>query len=191
MIKAIIFDCFGVLTVDSWHAFLDSLPPGADIQRARDLNRAFDSGFISHDEFFDGVQQLTGHRPPDVESISADSIVKNHALIEHIKQLKPNYKIGILSNISSDWITRELLDAQEQELFDDMMFSYQVGMAKPDLQIFHLACERLGVDPTDAVMIDDVERNITAARDIGMQGVVYKNFADYEVELNSLLNPNN
>ena len=191
MIQAIIFDCFGVLTVDMWHAFLDSLPPEIDVQPLRDLNRAFDSGHISHDEFFGEVERLTGRPVPDIETVPDADVIKNVALLEHIRQLKPDFKIGLLSNISGDWITRQLLTVDDQTLFDDMVFSYQVGMAKPDPRIYELICQKLEVDPTYAVMLDDVHRNVTAAQDIGMQGIVYKNFATYETELASLLNPNN
>lgn len=191
MIKALIFDCFGVLTVDTWHAFLDTLPPGTDIQKARDLNRAFDSGFIERSAFINGVEEITGKQPPDIETISGTDTAKNEALLGYISQLRPKYKIGLLSNISSDWITRELLTQDEQKLFDAMVFSYQIGVAKPDPRIFEMACTRLGVTPDEAVMIDDIERFVDAARDLGMQGVIYRDFASFQSELNQLLDTNN
>lgn len=191
MIKALIFDCFGVLTVDTWHAFLDSLPVGADVQKARDLNKAFDSGFISHDDFMNGVQEITGQTPPDIETVSGSDAIKNTVLLSYIAELKRHYKIGLLSNISSDWITRELLTKAEQELFDALVFSYEVGVAKPNPRIYEIACERLGVAPAEAVMIDDIGRYIEAAQTLGMQGVVYSNFADFRAALPKLLNTNN
>lgn len=191
MIKAIIFDCFGVLTVDTWHAFLDSVPAGVDIQQARDLNRAFDSGFISHAEFYDGIEQLTGMRPTDIETVTDTDVAKNQALLDLITTLKSDYKIGLLSNISSDWITRELLSPDEQGLFDTMLFSYQAGTAKPDPRIFEMICEQLGVQYNEALMVDDIERNILAAAELGMQGLVYTDFATFKTDLNQLLNTNN
>lgn len=191
MVRAVIFDCFGVLTTDTWHAFLDSLPVEVDIQQARDLNRAFDSGLITHAEFFDGVQQLTGSRPLDIEAISTAAITKNNGLLDVIADLKKSYKIGLLSNISSDWITRELLSPAEQELFNAMVFSYQVGVAKPDPRIYQIICSKLDVDPSEAVMVDDIERNITAAHESGMQGIVYTDLPSFTADLNRLLDSNN
>ena len=188
MIRAVIFDCFGVLTVDIWRAFCDGLPENVDRQALQDLNKAADSGLISFKQFADGIMELTGEVLPDVTQMPAESVVKNLLLLDHIKQLKRTYKIGLLSNISNDWITSEFLSTEEQALFDDMVMSYQVRMTKPDTAIFELACQRLGVEPEEAILIDDVERYITAAQSIGMHGIVYNDLAQYNRELERLLN---
>lgn len=186
MIKAIIFDCFGVLTVDVWRAFCESLPDTIDLKAVRDLNHAFDSGFISKAEFFEGVTEETGKRPPDIDEGNY-SLGKNEQLISYISLLKPRYKTAIMSNISNDWITRELLIAEEQLLFDEMIFSYQVNMIKPDERMYELACTKLGVEPHEAVMIDDVPGNVTAAQQLGMKGIIYDNFEQFKTELEALL----
>lgn len=156
----------------------------------RDLNRAFDSGFITHQDFFDGVTRLAGKRPPDIEELTEPPITKNVELLKYISTLTPKYKIGILSSISSDWITRVLLTPHDQALFDDMVLSYQVNLTKPDPKIFQLACDRLGVDPSEAVMIDDVESYVAAAKGIGMHGIVYKDLNEFKTELALLLDSN-
>ena len=190
MVKAIIFDCFGVLATDIWLAFCDGLPATADLQRAGDLNKAFDRGMITHQEFFDGVLDATGQRPPEIELLSAGQLGKNEALLGSIKTLKRSYKIGLLSNISSDWITTELLTMEDQQLFDDMVFSYEVGLTKPDPRIYQLACDRLGVLPEEAIMVDDRAGYIDAARSFGMQGITYTNLAEFQAELGRLLDTN-
>ena len=188
MIKAIIFDCFGVLTIDVWRAFCETLPDTVDLKAVRDLNHAFDSGFISKAEFFESVTELTGKRPPDIDEGSY-SLGKNDQLISFISSLKPRYKTAIMSNISNDWITRELLTTEEQLLFDEMIFSYQVNMIKPDERMYELACNKLGVEPQEAIMIDDVPGNVTAAQQLGMKGIVYESFEQYKTELEALLDP--
>lgn len=190
MVKAVIFDCFGVLATDIWLAFCESLPASADLQRARDLNKAFDRGMITHQEFLDGVFDATGQYPPDIDQLSVGQLGKNTLLLDVIRTLKQQYKIGLLSNISSDWITEELLSADDQRLFDDMVFSHKVGLTKPDPRIYQLACDRLGVLPEEAIMVDDRAGYIDAAREFGMQGVVYTNLPDFQAELARLLDTN-
>jgi len=190
MIKAVIFDCFGVLTVDSWRAFCDILPPSVDIAAIHDLNHAFDAGFITHTEFFEGVEKLAGKRPPDINELNSLVGSKNLALLDYIHSLRPHYKTAILSNISDDWITRELLTKNEQQLFDAMVFSYEVKLIKPDPRVYELVCDQLEVQPAEAIMVDDVERNVAAARDMGMQGVVYADLRQCRRELDLLLNSN-
>jgi putative hydrolase of the HAD superfamily len=56
-------------------------------------------------------------------------------------------------------------------LFDVTVISHEVRMRKPTPAIFELTCDQLGVRPTDAVFVDDLEPNVLAARALGMVGV--------------------
>lgn len=186
-IKAIIFDCFGVLTTDSWRAFVDSLPPG-QVDEARYLNRQRDMGLLDNETFIKDVKDLTGSAPVDIESQLKHEIVKNNALIDYIAELKrEGYKIGMVSNIASNWIRESLLTPTEQELFDEMIFSFEVGMAKPDPRIFILACERLRVSAHEAVMIDDVESYCEAAKAEGLHAINFTDLGKLKTELTAIL----
>lgn len=186
MIKAIIFDCFGVLTVDLWKEFVAKLPDDQK-QQARDINHAYDAGFITNEQFRTQIKDLTGQAVGEVESIFADEGPKNRELLNYIVALKPTYKIGILSNIASNWINEVLLTNEEQRLFDDMVLSFQVRVTKPEPRIFELACERLGVQPAEVVMVDDIEANCQAAQGIGMKSIVYHDFPQLKADLEQLL----
>jgi putative hydrolase of the HAD superfamily len=59
-------------------------------------------------------------------------------------------------------------------LFDDFVCSADVGMAKPDPRIFALSAQRLGLPPEECVFVDDMDRNIAAARAAGMHGVHFR-----------------
>ncbi len=180
MINTIIFDCFGVLTTDLWKAFVDSLPPDADRELLRELNRQLDTGYIERPEFVSKVYELTGKFPQEVEKLLNNEITKNDALIEEIKKLKTQgYKIGMISNVSSNWIRESLLTRDEQELFDDMVFSFEVQLAKPDSRIFELACSRLDIEPADAIFIDDIERYCAVAESLGMKSIVYTDLSSF------------
>jgi|AntRauTorckE6833_2_1112554.scaffolds.fasta_scaffold00532_16 FMN phosphatase YigB (HAD superfamily) len=177
MIRAIVFDCFGVLATGTWSAFLDTLPPDLDRKALHDLNRAHDAGILSHSEFDNQIVALTGSHPQRIESVGLTDVHKNVRLLNYIRhELRPQYKTGILSNISSDWITDTLLTPDEQTLFDAMIFSYQVGHAKPDPEIFQLTAERLDISAQDILFIDDIPANVSAAQDCGMQAVAYSDF---------------
>lgn len=182
--KAIIFDCFGVLTADVWREFVATLPKDHQ-ESANELNRAYDAGFITTSQFNDQIIDLTGQTPPSIEQSPLP--VKNLELLKYIEQLKQDYKIGMLSNIASDWITDNFLTADEQALFYDMIFSHHVRLIKPDIAIFKLAAERLGVEPIDCLMIDDLERNCGGAREAGMTAVLYRNFIQAKSDIEKLL----
>ena len=59
-------------------------------------------------------------------------------------------------------------------LFDDIVCSAEVGMAKPEAAVFHLAAERLGVPPARCVFVDDWDRNVEAAQGVGMKAVLHR-----------------
>jgi putative hydrolase of the HAD superfamily len=191
MVKAIIFDNFGVLTADLWHEFTVSLPP-EQAQPARDLNRAYGAGLITKSDFLKGVSKITRRAPKEIDQLMDRMVNKNFKLLDYIKTLKPQYKIGLLSNVATSWIRDVFLTKEEQKLFDNMVFSFEVGITKPDPRIFELACERLGVDPKEAVLVDDIEHYCTIARETGMQAIVYEDFTSMKQQLEkSLADSNN
>jgi HAD superfamily hydrolase (TIGR01509 family) len=70
---------------------------------------------------------------------------------------------------------------------DVVVYSYEVGNEKPDQRIYQLACERLGVDPREVVMVDDVEANVVAARDVGMRAVLFQTTAQAITDVEACL----
>jgi HAD superfamily hydrolase (TIGR01509 family) len=70
---------------------------------------------------------------------------------------------------------------------DVVVYSYEVGIEKPDQRIYQLACERLGVDPREVVMVDDVEANVVAARDVGMRAVLFQTTAQAITDVEACL----
>ena len=195
MIKAIIFDCFGVLTDgDQWTAFRNSLP--VDQREAmRALNRSYNQGEISYDQMVASLSQALRkdkHETSQLLEELGSNQNKNIELLGYIKKLKPKYKIGLLSNVGSSWVTDQLLTKkEEQDLFDDMVFSFEHGFAKPDPKIFKIACERLNIEPQEAIFIDDIGDYVRAAENLGMKGVVYQNFPQMKQDLEKLLNSDN
>jgi putative hydrolase of the HAD superfamily len=59
-------------------------------------------------------------------------------------------------------------------LADVVVVSSQVGVRKPSRRIYATACERLGVAPADAVMVDDIQHNLDGAARLGIEGVLHR-----------------
>jgi putative hydrolase of the HAD superfamily len=94
--------------------------------------------------------------------------------LELVRALRSSYKLSILSNADLSLRGRLERDIGIHHLFDDIVCSAEVGMAKPEPAVFQLAAERLGVSPAQCVFIDDWDQNIDAARAVGMQAVLYR-----------------
>ncbi len=186
MVTAIIFDCFGVLTTDHWKEFIATLPT-EQVEAARALMYRYDSGSLDTAGLMEAVKELTNREPQGVEMLLHDEVAKNEQLLTYIAQLKETYKIGLLSNVGSNWIRDAFLTTEEQALFNTIILSYEVGLAKPDQAIFELVCRQLGELPINCVLIDDSEGHCMAAARLGIHTIVYTNFKQMTQQLEALL----
>ncbi len=94
--------------------------------------------------------------------------------VELARALRPDYKVSILSNADVSLRRRLEHEIGIHHLFDDIVCSAEIGIAKPEPAVFHLACERLGLPPAECVFVDDHEPNVKAAQDVGMPAVLFR-----------------
>lgn len=189
MIKAIIFDCFGVLVTYGFNSAFTAL--GGDMEKDKlllqELFSQYNGGQLSDAEF---LQELGKHLGVDAERVKQFLAKDEHLderLLDYIKELKENYKIGLLSNIGRGGFERYFAGVNSDELFDDLVLSGEEGLVKPDPRIYELAAQRLKVEVDECVFIDDSERNCVAAREIGMESIVYIDFTQFKTDLVSIL----
>lgn len=92
-------------------------------------------------------------------------------LVTFIRTLKKNYRTALLSNAWSG--AREVLTTAKPciDAFDVVVFSCEVGLAKPDPAIYHKVLTLAGVKAEEAIFVDDVQENIDAANTVGIHGV--------------------
>ena len=172
-IKAVIFDCFGVLYVDVKESLLKSIPP-EQVQDLRDIYYQNDYGMLDHDEYLAAVASVTGRSIDDIQNFTAQEHRFNQALGDYItSELHPTYKVGLLSNIGRGWINSFFDMNQLHGLFDAIVLSGEEGITKPHPHIFEIMAERIGVLPAECVMIDDIAANCEGAEMAGMQAIHY------------------
>jgi epoxide hydrolase-like predicted phosphatase len=111
----------------------------------------------------------------------------NHELADYFARLRPRYKTGILSNSFVGAREREQQAHRLDEICDVIVYSHEEGCLKPDPQIYRIACDRLGVDPESAVLLDDLEANVEGARAVGMNAITFRTNAQAISELQALL----
>ena len=68
-----------------------------------------------------------------------------------------------------------------------IIYSHEAGISKPDPRIYHLACDRLGIRPEEMIFLDDVEANVTAARDLGAHGILFTGTAQAIADIEACL----
>lgn len=194
--RALVVDFGGVLTTDIWPAFAafcetEGLEPGAlrDLFRgdseALSLLRGLETGGLADSEFEERFAALLG--VADHEGLIARmfaGLAPEPAMIEAVGAARAGgVRTGLITN---SW-GMGIYDRAPIDLFDATVISGDVGMHKPQPEIYLLACERLDVEPAAAVFVDDLRENCAGAEAVGMTAVLHREPEATIAELERLL----
>ncbi len=186
MVRGIIFDCFGVLYQGSLEHLRDYIAE-EDRAELKNLSLSSDYGYLSREEYIEQVSVLTHKAPAEIGAIMRATHIRNDALVAYVRTLRPEYKVAMLSNVGRGLIN-QLFSAEElEQLFDTVVLSCDVGMVKPDPDIYRLTASRLGVLVEECVMVDDMQDNTDGAEAIGMRGIVYKTTDSFLSDLSGVI----
>lgn len=188
MIRAIIFDCFGVLV---GHGFKETYrmaggDPAIDKQFIDDLLGAANMGYITSEEMSRRVCEKLNITYERWREVVAKSELPHDEILEFIQELKNKYKVAILSNANTGTLQRKLTPEQ-LALFDTVVVSAEVGMVKPDPRVYEYTAEQMGVHPNECVFTDDSIIYVEAAKAVGMQGIYFQDFNQMKTELSKIL----
>jgi putative hydrolase of the HAD superfamily len=153
-----------------------------------ELFRPSDLGNRSEQEFFDLLGKESAKPGESVRDDWYGKIHLDEKTVALVKELRSRYKVALCSN-SSRWLferaTCEYVTPMT-ELFDAVVVSADVGMAKPDKNIFDLTLNRLGILAEEAVFTDDSLKNIKAAQSLGLTGILFEDANKFRKELVAL-----
>jgi len=197
-IQAVIFDFGGVLVrmIDDRPRVKLAEQLGVPVSHLDELVFFSDSarrasmGEIKVAQHWMAVGEALGIQPDAMPGFleqywSADDV--NWPLLAFIKGLHPDYKVGLLSNAWDD-LRKTMQERWNMAvLFDDLVISAEVGIAKPDPRIYRLALQRLDVQPAEAIFIDDMPVNVEAARREGLFAIQFLNTQQTLIDLQSIL----
>jgi putative hydrolase of the HAD superfamily len=187
--QAVLWDFGGVMTTSPFEAFNRyEVAHGIPRDFIRGVNATnpeanawaqFESSQITAEQFdvaFAIETRQAGHAIPGrtvIEMLSGDVRPR---MVEVLKVCKQHYRVACLTNNvkagegpgmarSAEKATRV---KEVMALFDLVVESSKEGVRKPDPRFYHLACQRLAVQPQHAVFLDDLGINLKSARELGM-----------------------
>src|SRR5947207_7638108 len=175
VIRAVVFDIGGVLEITPdlgvdrrWETRL-GLPAGEIDARLRDVWQGGSVGTITLDDVHEALKDRLGLDDERLAQFMADVWreylgTANTELIEYARQLRPRYRTGIVSNSFVGAREREQAAYGFEDLVEEIVYSHECGIAKPDPRCYALVCDRLGVRPEETVFVDDHAPNVEAAR---------------------------
>ncbi len=184
MIRAVIFDCFEVLLLHASGHFLQKHVPNHELVKEafEKVNELSDYGRLSYEERLVGLARATGLSVGFVRENLYKDLIRNDDLFTYIETLRGKYKVGLLSNTGVGSFEQFFTENELQELFDVVVLSYQVGIVKPDPEIYRLTARDLGCSPEECVMVDDSQSNCDGAMRAGMKAMQYEDFTTFRDE---------
>jgi putative hydrolase of the HAD superfamily len=180
-ITAALFDFGGVILSSPFEAFAhyerrEGLPAGF-LRRVNatdpDTNAwaQLERNEVTLDEFcglFEAEAKALGHRVDAREVLGLLSGELRPEMVEAVRRCAARLSTALLTNnIASMMSPNPAMDGV-LSLFDEIVESSQVGVRKPDPRFYELACARLGIEPAQAVFLDDLGINLKSARAMGM-----------------------
>lgn len=197
-IKAVIFDMGGVLLRTEDPAPRTQLAEKFGLTRRQLEALVFQSenaiasekGLVSGEDHWLSVAGELGLAPaglPDfIEEYWAGDRI-DMELVNFIQSLRPALKTGLLSNAWEGVRSTVSKRYTFLDVFDEIIFSAEVGMRKPDRDIFDLILQKLGVAAGEAVFVDDFFVNIEGAQAAGLRTVHFKEVNQAIKEIQSFI----
>ena len=197
-IRAVVFDIGGVLEIttdlgvtEKWEHRLH-LQPGELDKRMGSLWHDGSLGKCTLEDVVRGLREHLGMDQVQRDDFLHDLWTEylgqpNTELIDYVRGLRPRYQTALLSNSFVGAREKEQERYQFEELVDLIIYSHEVGIAKPDRRIFEMTCERLGVQPAEMIFLDDHERPLVTARRLGIHAILFQNTAQAIADIEAVL----
>ena len=198
-LKGLLVDYGGVLTTnvwDSFRAFCDA--EGIDRERVKKLFREdpqalallrqLETGELTEDEFSAGFGPLLGIPRERHEGLVDRLFAGMEAEEPMLEALRRARRAGLKTGmISNSWGRGRYDRSLFGELFDGVVISGEVGLHKPQPQIFELGAERVSLPPSACVFVDDLRENCDGAEAVGMVAVLHRDVEATLARLEELL----
>jgi len=180
MINAIIFD-FGDIFINldkqATHDGLKNLGIRHWNEDLDQLNLQYEVGSISAEEFLSGIQKHSNNASIDDIRAAWNSILADFPLyrLEFLQMLSQKYRLFLLSN--TDAIHIETFEQKSgasfysdfYQCFEKVYFSFEIGMRKPNPDVYSLILDQHGLQAKQTLFIDDKKENTDAAAALGLQ----------------------
>jgi epoxide hydrolase-like predicted phosphatase len=200
MIKVIIFDNNGVLVTSNEESAFGAISRATGLNVSvvapvyDRLSKKIDIGEITTLEFFDTIVRELKLKidPRNLEKIAYESYNRKEDSIKWVKELSEKYEVALLTNFGDAyWRCNERWQISELFPREYMIISSEIGIIKPDPEIYQYTLKKLKVEPKEAVFIDDKESNTKGAEAVGMHTILFHSVEQAKKQLKCIIEKEN
>ncbi|GHO92948.1 haloacid dehalogenase [Reticulibacter mediterranei] len=193
MITTIIFDFDGVQVIGLvgveayFRGYIDPHFQLSDFE-GDELEQVY-RGTLSEDAYWQALinKYHWNASVPQIKAIIKKGVQEIPGTRQIIETLKRNgYRLGLLSIHGREWVEHYEQTFNHHRLFDATLYSYEVGLCKPDPQVYEIILERLRARPEESLFIDDNLAYLEGARKIGMATLQFTSAAQLKHDLGDL-----
>lgn len=194
MIKAIIFDNNGVLTtsdkeetIPKFAGYLNR-PPEEIKKIFIEEGKKVDIGKITTEKFLKNIIKRTncGGKHEEILELYLSCYNIKKGVLNLAKKLKENFDLAVLTNFG-DWFDIFNKKWNLDKIFGDKIFiSSNIGIIKPDKEIYAFVLKKLEIKPEETVFIDDNKENVESAMEFGINAIQFMNPLQLKEELKKL-----
>jgi glucose-1-phosphatase len=110
----------------------------------------------------------------------------NEDVINLINKLSKNYKIVILTNVSKSRHIVKMERYLHRVKYDAIFTSCYLKMHKPQHRIYRFVIKKMKVNPKEAIFVDNIEKNVAGAREVGIHGIRFTDYRSLVIKLKKL-----
>lgn len=190
-IEAVVFDFGGVLTLQPLDSHVESLRALCGLNRStfdleyRRQRSDYDRGTIDSREYWSRVMDSgAGHVDPEVlrclfeEDTAGWTRINDQVLNWAFRLQEAGMRTGILSNMPRDILKRIGTRFQWFDRFEVRIFSCDLGVNKPEAEIYRVCLDALQLEAGKVLFLDDIPQNVKGAERIGFRTVLFQSYDD-------------
>ncbi|MBT3817086.1 MAG: HAD family phosphatase [Candidatus Magasanikbacteria bacterium] len=198
-ITTLIFDLGHVVLTNDWH---DDCPEKFqaysdyfgitydDMERGWDAFwPQFSTGKVTEDEFWNGFLKIAGAKKIDIKQ--AKKLWKEYQkpiedMLGLLQKLKKHNRLAALTTLSREWLDYKRKKYDLDSYFEVIVSSGYSGLVKPDPKIYKMVVKQLNVKPGECLFIDDAQRTLPPAGELGMKTILFSGQSELERNLQEL-----
>ena len=182
MIKVVFFDVGGVLLKQDSNVFdvfdkMNGFQSGESVRLWTEYLHQAHTGKIFSPQQYYQFPQIT-----NLKNKLYETNKPTKGIIRILNELSASLRLGVISNFTPD-LDDVLKQIGVYDFFEHVINSSQVGIKKPSPEIYNVSCSKFNILPSEAIFVDDNSRNVEAAQDFGMNGILFTGSDSLETAL--------